>query len=237
MNKNFLRSIVMTAALSAGFVGTAAADQMWDFGSLFSNSQQNTSLGGSYTFTQGSNWVKATAVVPMWTASTCDGSAAQPCLFAKYTSGDPNESGLGLTPAPQNEINYPDGIALQSAANNPILSISLGSVQSTESWAVAGCSSMFMSCTTIDSGVGAGTATEGSVKLSDLGSYGSYIVYVPCATGAKCDGSMTGGSNNILVVSATTSVPEPGALALFGAGLLGCALFVGRRRRSAALRS
>src|SRR5579885_772927 len=29
-----------------------------------------------------------------------------------------------------------------------------------------------------------------------------------------------------------TSAPEPGTLALFGGGLLGCALFVGRRRRS-----
>ena len=30
-----------------------------------------------------------------------------------------------------------------------------------------------------------------------------------------------------------TSVPEPGALALFAAGLLGCALFINRRRRAA----
>jgi hypothetical protein len=34
-----------------------------------------------------------------------------------------------------------------------------------------------------------------------------------------------------------TSTPEPGALVLFGAGLLGCAVFIGRRRRAMKLQA
>lgn len=231
MNKHFLRSLLMTAALSAGLVGNAFADQLWTFSSLFSNSQQNTSLGSSYTFTQGGNWLQATAVVPMWTASSCTSTTTDPCLFAKDTTGDPTESGLGLSPANQSEINYPDGIALQAAAGNPIDSIELGSVQTGESWALDGCSAMFTNCTTIRGGVGGGS--NESLWLTGLGQYSftSYVVYVPCANGTTCGESTTSGGNNILLMSAVTSVPEPGVLALFGAGLLGCAIVLGRRRR------
>lgn len=47
-------------------------------------------------------------------------------------------------------------------------------------------------------------------------------------------GSCTSSCNAALSIidQRFSTVPEPGTLALFGAGLLGCALFVGRRRRS-----
>jgi len=229
MNKNLLRSMILTVAMSAGLVGTAAADQIWNFSSLLGSSKHNTSLGATYTFTQGTNWMTATAVVPMWTQSTCDG---QPCLYDKFVSGEPSESGLGLKPGNENEINFPDGIALQSGHSDPISGIEIGSLQTGESWALAGCSASFSGCTVLDTGVGGGT--DGTMWINGLGSdmFGSYIVYVPCSTGSKCDGSKASGGNNILLLAATT-VPEPGVLALFGAGLLGCAIFVGRRRRAA----
>ena len=50
---------------------------------------------------------------------------------------------------------------------------------------------------------------------------GTYTLYYVEANGAPSE----------LSFQNVTEAPEPGALALFGAGLLGCALFIGRRRR------
>ena len=50
---------------------------------------------------------------------------------------------------------------------------------------------------------------------------GTYHLYYVEANGAPSQ----------LTFNSITEAPEPGALALFGAGLLGCALFIGRRRR------
>lgn len=50
---------------------------------------------------------------------------------------------------------------------------------------------------------------------------GTYNLYYVEANGAPSE----------LSFQNVTEAPEPGALALFGAGLLGCALFIGRRRR------
>lgn len=229
MNKHFLHSAILTVALSA-LAGTASAGQLtWDFASLFTNAQQNTSLGATTTFSQGTDTLRATAVVasPLWTASTCADTPTEPCLFAKVTS--PPESGLGLIPNGEEEIYSGAGIALQSST--PVVSIELGSIQSSESWAVAGCSATFGGCKTLDWGVGGGNA-NGLLTLSGLGSFASYVVFVPCANNSSCGDTTTNNSNNILLMSVTTSVPEPGTLALFGAGLLGCAFFVSRRRRS-----
>ena len=52
-------------------------------------------------------------------------------------------------------------------------------------------------------------------------SAGTYNLYYVEANGAPSE----------LSFQNVTEAPEPGALALFGAGLLGCALFIGRRRR------
>ncbi|MGC8520091.1 MAG: PEP-CTERM sorting domain-containing protein [Steroidobacteraceae bacterium] len=61
------------------------------------------------------------------------------------------------------------------------------------------------------------TATGTSFDLNA----GTYTLYYVEANGAPSE----------LSFQNVTEAPEPGALALFGAGLLGCALFIGRRRR------
>ena len=165
--------------------------------------------------------------------SGCTGTSDStngPCLYAKGTgtmSGNP-ERGLGLIPNSQYEIFSPDGIGLISSA--PILSVSIGSVQSGESWQLQGCD-FHGACTTLDQGVGGGT--NGVITLDHFGSYAAYVVDVPCANSATCSLGSTDSSNNILLMSVTTSVPEPATWALFAAGLAGVGVMLRRRQRSA----
>lgn len=65
------------------------------------------------------------------------------------------------------------------------------------------------------------------------GSYSSYTLSI-FQTFTGCSGSKTCAVYNS-VDGSLTSASEPGALAIFGAGLLGCALFVSRRRRASRL--
>lgn len=219
MSKYLIRSLAIAAVLSAAAAGTASAGVIWNFASLAGNSNANTSLGDTYTFNQSGLWVMAQSVVPTWTVASGACSSADPCLFDKVTAGVPTETGLGLTPGLNNEINNPDGIALTTTPGNHFSSLTIGSVQTGETWALAGCSATYTSCTTFDSGVG---TTNDMVSITNLlsNSYASYIVYIPSA-GVPND--------NVLILSATT-VPEPGTLAFMAAGLFGLGWMIRRRR-------
>jgi hypothetical protein len=63
----------------------------------------------------------------------------------------------------------------------------------------------------------------GDVSLTNfVTTLGDYSMTIPSS----------GQNASVDIYSSVTSVPEPGTLALFGAGLLGFAFFVGRRRRT-----
>ena len=237
------------AALAAVAIVLAAAGAQsahagainWNFNALNgSPAQPGKSLLTQETYTQDGVTLTATStrytclyVLCGWAGSTVD-------LYAK-NGGTAAEQGLGLTndPSGDHEITDPYGISI-SLSSGAFTSINIGSVQSGETWAVWG---------TNDSGwqklgSGMGTQTSNPLMTFDLtglsAHYSQLILTDPQQGNAYSSGwCNTSGSNNILLqgVSSTgevpVSTPEPGALAMFTAGLLGCALFINRRRRAA----
>ena len=245
MNKQRVRSLALSAALSIASIGAASAAMInFSMNSSGNPTPTNQNLGSMYAFAGGVT--ASSGNVLTWSGTCADGvaSSSSPCLIYKYTANDPSETGLGLTPLLNNEIGYPYGIALTTSSGY-ISGLELGSVQNGESWQVLGCTDGLSpaACSVLDSGIGSGTGGS-TVNVSGLGDFSGYIVDVPCQNsisncnpgqvpGALPDPGSTDSSNNILLMSVTTvsNVPEPGTLALFAAGLLGCLFFVRRRAR------
>lgn len=69
--------------------------------------------------------------------------------------------------------------------------------------------------------------SAGGLQITGMG-----IVSLTNFTNTVASFSLTVPSSGRASFDIKTEVPEPGTLVLFGAGLLGCALFLGRRRRS-----
>ncbi len=218
------------AVCSAALLGVAAASapafagtMSWNFLSLAGNpAQPGVSLmSTSYTFTQGSMSLTANSMMRSgsgWAMGTED-------LYAK-NGGSVSEDGLGLMgdPSGDHEIFYPNGIELTGFSGH-ISGVMIGSLQGSatngESWAVYGSND---GTTWTQLGSGMGGSTE-DFTASSLLSYSDLIITDPVSTPYL-------NSNDIVLMGVTTtSVPEPGTLALFGAGLLGCALLISRRRR------
>ena len=213
--------LACAAASAPAFAGT-----LWNFWALSgSPGQPGSSFGTTQTtFSNDGLSMMAQSVsesAPPSGLSWMPGSAD---LYAK-NAGSIDEQGLGLTgdPSGSNEIYYPNGIEL-SGFSGHISGVMIGSIQGSatrgETWAVWG-SNNGTSWTEL--GQGMGGLTE-NFQAASLLSYSDIIVSDPSPTPYT-------NSNDIVLMSVTT-VPEPGTLALFAAGLLGCGLFLTRRRRS-----
>ena len=75
----------------------------------------------------------------------------------------------------------------------------------------------------------AGSAPDLNAGTLDLGTVVvGFLETNSCNKNGDCEWVAT--ANSGALYEGTSTVPEPGTLALFGAGLLGCALFIARRR-------
>jgi hypothetical protein len=216
-------------ALAAGSGAASAGTLTWNFYALTgSPAAPGRDLGSNIdTFTQNGS----SLFVEAGTSSGC-GPTSNWCpdfatdLYAK--NAGPGEQGLGLTNDPyhDNEISDPYGIYLDLQGLGHATSVEMGSVQKGETWAIWGDNNPHGEGTWTELAWGVGTGAIVNYDSSLLANYDQLIVADPFLMNQE------GGNSNNIVLQSITTAPEPGALALFGAGLLGCAMLLGRRRRA-----
>ena len=235
--------IAVAAVLGAVGAQPARAGAIdWNFNTLNgSPGVPGKTLGSSATYTQQGVSLTAASTQLSCFLIWCNPNPSSVDLYAK-NGGSAAEQGLGLAndPSGQNEITNPYGIQI-SLSQGTFTSVNIGSVQNGETWAVWGNGNYGWT----ELGSGIGTARSNPLVTFDLtglsNGYSQLILTDPLQGNGNSWWCNSSGSNNIVLqgVSSTgpaVSTPEPGALAMFAAGLLGCALFI-NRRRSASRRS
>ncbi len=225
-----IAALLSAAALlgAAATLPASAGTLNWNFYQLAgSPAQPGTQLGTQQWFSQdGFSLLAQSYTSPGCSVSmsTCAWTAGSNDLYVK-NGGSANEQGLGLAgdPSGDNEIYYPNGIYLDlSKAGGHASDVVIGSIQGSatngETWAIYG--SNGSGWTLLGHGMGGGTENFNSASLAG---YSQLVISDPSSTPYI--------NSNDVVLESITTVPEPGTLALFAAGLLGCVLFLRRRAR------
>ncbi len=142
-------------------------------------------------------------------------------LYAKYTSGDPSETGLGMVDDANHEINTTHFVQLDShiTPSGTLSSVGLSSIQLHEAAAIYGSNTL---------------GTLGSTLLGSLNSDGTLTVsstWLSYRYFGVTDVGSSGGKN-VLIASVSANVPDGGTTGiLLGLGLLGAG-FLARRLKA-----
>lgn len=240
MKLRFTTASMVLAAGATIAIPAIAAPITWNTNGMFSVSAGNpgTSLNNtSYALTNSANQsITAESVVGIDFCTINCGVRVGPApdLYAK--NGGPGETGLGLTGLSNSEIRAPYGIELD-LGNLRLSSVSIGSIQSGETWGVWG-GNNDAGWTLL--GGGSGGASGDTVTFSGRGAnnvsnFGDLVISSYNSGTVDSSGWVTNGNanGNIVLAGATpaTSVPEPGTLGLMGFALIGTAL--AKRKRKA----
>ena len=193
MKHKFTTMIMALAAMGA--LATQANAVTFDFQSNGSN----VNLGNTSTFTVGGFSLTASGFLT---------SGGPTDLYAKFTLGNPSETGLGTNIDAEKEVNTTDFIQLTLPTTPPsnFSMVLLASVQSGEQAKVY---------FTTTPGTLTGATLIGTITNAD----GSVTIPAGDQTGFI---DITAGAVNILLASATISTPDSGsAVALLGIALAG----------------
>jgi PEP-CTERM motif len=221
--KQSLAFLALAAALS--IAAPARADIVYTFAS----STFNGPLGDEQDYTSGGYTIKTYGFHSTLSSGPSLALGSPTDLYAKYTSGDPGETGLGIKhdPTGDHEITSATTVkvdisALTSADGNAPVKFTIGSVQSGESFDIFG-------------GASGPTTFLGSVTGS-----GSNTIYDFTATSAQVAASggvfyVTAGNEDVLLNSiGTSAVPEPASIIMAMTGLAMVGGFGWLRRRARA---
>lgn len=175
------RSLMTLVFATVVLCGAAFADSTFNFGA-----NGNGDIGQSDTFTAGGD------SITLWGFT---GNASNPNTDLWYKTGGGDETGLGLLNDPSNEHEIVGSSFIQFTAAG-IKTITLGSVQSGESFALYGSNTLGTLGTLLTGYTG---TADGTVNLSAIDGTWKYV-------------SVLAPKGNVLLDSAT--VPEPGTLAM-----------------------
>ncbi len=223
--KRFLALISLSATLA--LAAPARADILY----TFANSTFNGRKGTEQDYTAGTYTIKTYGYNSTYTASPKTltlGSATR--LYAKYTAGDPGETGLGINsdPTGNHEITTNTSVKLDmtsvlSANPNSSVTFTIGSVQSGEGFAIFGGSTSPSDFIYQKTGSGSTTVYEYTITAAQAAAAGD-VFYV------------TATHNNVLINTVdVAAVPEPSSaiLSIMGLGFLGGVRWLRKRSQKA----
>jgi hypothetical protein len=207
----------------------------------------NTTLGLMDSLTNGGITLTAYALtVP---SNLAKPAAAGPDLYSK--SEGAGETGLGLIndPGGDNEISSQinDGIQIDfsnALAKDPkaIVTMSIGSVQAGEGWALYGSNTLLTveGASKTDGtlgeplvrGVGPYSNSTATVTLPDWGQY-TYYTLLATSTTDCTNGDILLGIVTINGTSTPTATPEPGTMLMAGGTLIGLGMLMKKRQKKA----
>lgn len=246
------KGLLSAALVLLGVAITPAQANTYTFGWV-TTLNANTNLGLSYALTSGS--ITLTAYGLTVNAGVTNAATAGPDLYAKNDGA--GETGLGMTndPGKDNEISAQlnDGIQIDFSnaiknAPNANVTLSIGSVQSGEGWALYGSNTLYtVACSSMSlgalgepllAGVGPYANATDTVTLPDWGQYDYYTLMATDPGGSNPLANIVLGTVTIAtpvqgLLKSATPTPEPATLLMAGTALIALGVVLKKSRKKA----